>query len=239
VGLLTLGELIITQASFTASGSNRFAATLWLLLIPLATTIAGVLLERRWGRWLALAGAVAVLPWALVLTVAPLGLPILPQSVALAAAIVVLASLTGKTVAGRYETPSRAGSTSSRAGSTSKRMTLVTWTIVCNVASILMLYLFVGAYDYGVQWHLEMTATLLAGLLLGVLLLARDKTIGIVLVGLCCILLLPAGAYFVSREARYAGETVLLALAFLPGIVTGWACLLAFGRPMWRFLRGG
>lgn len=220
-GLLAIGALIVTQTSIAPREPTRFAAAMWLLLVPLAATICGVWLEAAWGRWLALAGAVAVLPWALVLTVAPLGFPILPQGVALAAALLILVSLTGRTMAGRYG-----------------RMTLVSWTIVCNIASLLVLYLFVGAYEYRVGWHLGITAALLAGLLLGVLLLARDKTAGIVLVALCCILLLPAGGYFISREATYTGEGVLLALGLLPGMVTGWACLLAFGRPMWRFLRG-
>ena len=72
--------------------------------------------------------------------------------------------------------------------------------------------------------------------LLGVLLLARRKTIGLLLVAGCCLAFVPAGGYFVWREAQYVGEAMLFAVAFAPGILTGWACLLVFGRPLWWHL---
>ncbi len=34
-------------------------------------------------------------------------------------------------------------------------------------------------------------------------------------------------------------KALLFAVAFAPGVLTGWACLLVFGRPMWRRLTSG
>jgi hypothetical protein len=32
---------------------------------------------------------------------------------------------------------------------------------------------------------------------------------------------------------------MLFGAIFLPGVLTGWASLFAFGKPMWRYLRAG
>jgi hypothetical protein len=118
-------------------------------------------------------------------------------------------------------------------------MGLVRWTIILNMASALGLFLFVVVYRYAIGWHVAIPAVLLAGLVAGVLLLARQKTVGLLLVALSCILFVPAGTFFVWQEASHTGEVYLFAAAFLPGIIAGWACLFAFGRPMWRALRAG
>ncbi len=231
-GLLTFAALIVTLRPITPRGApDRFALAMWGLLVPLAVTTAGVLREASWARWLALAAAVAVLPWALVLTVAPLGLPLGPQVVALAASLAILLGLAGPSVSRRFE------GRSARVDWRSGRMALVGWTIVANIASMLTLYLFVVAYDYRVEWHLVVPVALLGLLLLGVVALGRGKTVGILVVALSSLGLLASGAYFVSTEARYTGEGILLGLAFLPGLSTGCAVLFAFGRPMWRYLR--
>lgn len=44
-------------------------------------------------------------------------------------------------------------------------MTLVRWTIVFNIASVLALYLLVAAYDYRIDGHLVIPASLLIDLL--------------------------------------------------------------------------
>ena len=91
-----------------------------------------------------------------------------------------------------------------------------------------------------VYWFIGLTIlALLAALLVGVLLLARQKTVGLLLVVLSCMLFVPAGTFFVWKEASHTGEVYLFAAAFLPGIIAGWACLFAFGRPMWWALRAG
>ena len=71
-------------------------------------------------------------------------------------------------------------------------MTLVRWTIVFNIASVLALYAFVAAYDYRIDWHLAIPASLLIGLLVGVILLAHQRTIGLLLIALCCVCFVPA-----------------------------------------------
>jgi hypothetical protein len=204
-----------------------------ILLVPLAATMVGLTLERVWSRWLALAAALAVLPWAAVLTFGlPRGAPLLQQSLALAASLLLLLSLSGRAVFDRYEGQARMNWRGPRLG-------LVRWTVILNLASVLSLFLFVGLYRYAVQWHLAIPLGLFLALLAGVLLLAFQKTAGMLLVALACILFVPAGAYFVWREARYTGEMYLFAVCFLPGIVAGWACLFAFGGPIWRTLRAG
>jgi hypothetical protein len=119
---------------------------------------------------------------------------------------------------------------------TAPRMGLVRWTIILNLASTLHLFLFLVAYRYTTEWHAVIPAGLLIGLLAGVLLLARQKTVGLLLVALSCVLFVPAGTYFVWREARHAGEIYLFTTIFLPGVLAGWACLCAFGRDLWWML---
>jgi hypothetical protein len=122
---------------------------------------------------------------------------------------------------------------------TGRRMDLVRWTIIFNIASVIGLFLFVAVYRYAIEWHVAIPAVLLIGLVVGVSLLALQKTVGLLLVGLSCVLFVPAGSFFVWKEASYTGEVYLFAAVFLPGVVAGWACLFAFGKPMWRALTGG
>jgi hypothetical protein len=119
------------------------------------------------------------------------------------------------------------------------RMGLVRWTIILNIASALGLFLFVVMYRYSIEWHVAIPAVLLAGLLMGVSLLAFQKAIGLILVALSCVLFVPAGAFFVWKEASYTGEMYLFAAAFLPGIIAGWVCVFAFGKPIWAALHRG
>ena len=118
-------------------------------------------------------------------------------------------------------------------------MRLVRWTIILNIASVMGLFLFVTLYRSTIEWHMAIPGVLFLGLMVGVLLLGFQKTIGLLLVGANCILFVPAGSYFVWREASYTGEIYLFAVCFLPGVAAGWACLFAFGRPIWNTLRFG
>ena len=223
IALAVYGHLIL-QAAVPGPplGPGRFETAMLLMLVPLAGAAAGVWTVRAWGRWLALGGAVAVLPWAAVLTATPY-LDNGPAITALAASLVLLLALGDRGTARRYEGCGR--------------IPLVSWTIVTNIASILVLYLFASAYDYSMGWHFAATLALLAGLLLGVTRLAAGKTVGILAVAICCLLLIPATGLFVAREAVHAGEVFLLAAAFLPGILTAAACVAVYGGPIWRFLR--
>ena len=86
---------------------------------------------------------------------------------------------------------------------------------------------------------MEMGRRASVGLVVGVLLLGFQKTIGLLLVAVSCVLFVPAGTYFVWKEASYTGEVYLFAATFLPGVIAGWACLFAFGKPIWNALRAG
>ena len=232
LALVALGGLIVTLERGAYGVNPRLVIVTRVLLAPLVITALGLALEKFWSRWLALAGAVAVLPWAVVLTFGlPKGAPLAQQSIALGAALVLLASLTGRAMFERYEGRSKMEWSGPRMG-------LVRWTIILNIASVLGLALFVSLYRYAIEWHVAIPAVLLLGLLLGVLLLATQKTIGLLLVAVSCVLFVPAGIYFVWREASHTGEMYLFAAAFLPGVIAGWACLVMFGRPIWRVLRG-
>jgi hypothetical protein len=170
----------------------------------------GLALEKFWARWLALAGAVAVLPWAIVLTFGlPGGAPLMQQIIALVASLVLLMSLPGRAMFERYEGKAKMDWSGPRMG-------LVRWTIILNIASALGLSLFVALYRYTIEWHVAIPAVLLLGLVVGVLLLGFQKTIGLLLVAVSCVLFVPAGTYFVWKEASYTGEVYLFAASFLP-----------------------
>ena len=229
--LATLGGLIVTSSPSGPGGDDRLLAAMWLLLGPLAVTMAGLWQQAFWSRWLALAAGLAVLPWAVALAAAPpFGSPVLPRLLLLSASVALMFALTGRSMFRQYE-----GRTLGTLWS-GPRMALVRWTIICNVASILALYLFVTAYDYHIAWHFALLASLMVGLLIGVLLLAQGRTVGILLVAACSFCFLPVGSHFVLQEASYPAEVLLFGAIFLPGIATACASLAAFGRPIWRFL---
>lgn len=230
--LLALGGLIVTLERGAYGVNPRLVVATQLLLVPLGLAIIGLALGRHWGRWLALASAVAVLPWALYLTFGlPLGVPLMQQTIALVASVLLLATLSGRAMFEHYE--GRAATDWSGA-----RMGLVRWTLILNLASAVGLFVFVAVYRYRIEWHVTVPAMLLVGLVGGVLLLARQKTVGLLLVALSCVLFVPAGAIFVWKESSWAGGAPIFAASFLPGILAGWVCLVAFGKPLWRALRG-
>jgi hypothetical protein len=235
LALLALAGLAVTAPSRGPVGAYREEnLAMWAGLAPLAVAIVAVLLSRPWGRWLALATAVAVLPWAGALTFGETyGAPTTRPAIARGSAARVLLSLTGRTAYRGFEGSARNIDWSGR------RMTLVRWTLILNLASGFGLFLFAVFYQPRVAWHALIPGTLFIGTLAGVLLLARQRTAGLLMVALCCLLLVPAGGYFVAREASYTGEAVLFWTIFAPGVLVGFATLTAFARPMARALRSG
>ncbi len=232
LALAALGGLIMTLERGSYGVNPRLVVVTRVLMVPLVLTMIGLALEKAWSRWLALAGAVAVLPWAVVLTFGlPDGAPLMQQSIALIASLLLLLSLSGRAMVERYDGKAAMDWSGPRMG-------LVRWTIILNIATVIGLFLFVALYRYAVEWHLAIPLILLIGLVVGVLLLGRQKTIGLLLVGLACVLFVPGGTYFVWREASYTGEVYLFAALFLPGVIAGWACLFTFGGPIWKVLRG-
>lgn len=238
VALLVLGALLLSlergRGPIDAPGAEVTAAL--GLLVPLAAAVAGTLRHYAWGRWLGLAIGLAVLPWAAVLTLGPTyGAPVWRPAIALGAALLLLVSLSGRAMFEAYEgrATGRDGGADWRGG----RRALLRWTIICNLASGLALYVFVTVYNPRVAASAWPLAVLLLGLVAGVGLLARQRTVGLLLVALCCVAFVPVGIWFVGREAFYVGEAFLFGVIFAPGVLTGWASLVAFARPIAAALR--
>ena len=231
LALLALGGLIVTLERGSYGVNPRLVVATRVLLLPLSAAIIGLILETYWGRWLALAAAVVVLPWAIFLTFGlPSGVPLLQQTIALVAASTLVAVLPGRAMFERYDCQAATDWSGARMG-------LVRWTIILNVAFAVGLFIFVAVFGDGFEWHVSIPALLLAGLLAGVPLLARQKTIGLLLVALSCVLFVPAAVFFVREESSWVGGASIFGIGFLPGIVAGWACLLVFGKPLWQALR--
>lgn len=232
IGLVVFATLILTVAPISEAGTtDRAALAMWGLLPALGLTLAGVIRQAAWARWLALGGAIAVLPWALVLTIAPLGLPVGRQVIALAASLAIFTGLARPTglAPGATGAPDRA----------SRLRELVGWTIAANVASLLVLYLFAVALEYRTGWHLAVMCGLVTLLLFGIVALGRGRTAGVLAIALFSVGLLATGGAFLVPRAGHAGEVLLLGAVFLPGLVMGGTLLCALARPMGRVLRGG
>ena len=136
--LLALGGLIVTLERGAYGVNPGLVVATRVLLLPLGVTIVGLALEKHWGRWMALAAAVAVLPWAAYLTFGlPPGVPLMQQSVALVASALLLVTLLGRSMFERYE--GRAPTDWS-----GPRMGLVRWTLILNLASAVGLLVFVA-----------------------------------------------------------------------------------------------
>jgi hypothetical protein len=229
----TLALLLAPRAAEGPPGSERLGIAILLLLLPLVWAIAGLLFRRASGRWIGLAVGIAVLPWATAFALGPsYGTPTWPQWVALAAAVTLLGTLTGRRMFDAHEGRLEQDWSGARMG-------LLRWTLIFNIAAAFALYLFVTAYDADLGGFVAVGAWLLLGLISGVWLLAYQKTIGLLILAACCIAFIPLGLVFLSREAHSAAEAWLLIAIFLPGVLLGWGSLVAFGRPMLRFLRHG
>ena len=233
LALLALGALMATLDRGSYGVNPRLLLAIRVLLVPLGATIVGLILEKYWGRWLGLATAVVVLPWAIFLTFGlPPGAPVWQQTIALAGASLLLITLPGRVMFEHYE-----GRTST--DWSGAHMGLVRWTVVLNLAFAVGLFIFVVVFSEGFEWHVSIPAVLLVSLLAGALLLARQKTIGLLLVALSCILFIPAAIFFVREESSWGGGAFIFGIGFLPGVIAGWVCLVVFGKPLWRALLQG
>ena len=231
--LIALTLFLAPRAGEGPPGQERLGIAILLMLLPLVWALVSLVLRRPAGRWLGLAVGIAVLPWAMAFTLGPsYGAPTWPAGAALAASFTLLVTLTGRPMFEAYEGRQEVDWSGFRMG-------LLRWTLVFNTASAFSLYLFVMAYDADLGGFVAVGAWLLLGLVLGVWLLAHQKTVGLLALAFCCIAFLPLGTLFLSREAHTLAEAWLLVAVFLPGVLMGWASLVAFGRPMLRFLRSG
>ncbi len=229
LALLAFAALILTSPPALEAESRRLSVALRLLLVPLALTSLGLARGWTWSRWLGLATGVAVLPWTVALLATPgPGLDRARVWIAAAAALALIGSLAGERMFRHFE-----GSAGLEwAG---RRLSLVRWAIVCNLAAVLNLYVFATAYRPSAAWHSAIPGSLAIGLVLGVWLLARRRTLGLFVLGAGCLLLPPAAWYFVTREASTAAEAWLFAVLLGPGLITALATLASFAAPMWRY----
>ena len=233
VALAALVLLLVPRAAGGPPGNERLGVAILFLLLPVAWAIVGLLLRRASGRWFGLAIGIAVLPWATAFTFSPsYGAPTWPQRVALIAALVLLISLTGRRMFEAHEGRMSVDWSGFRMG-------LLRWTLIFNIAAAFALYLFVTAYDANISGFVQVGAWLLLGLISGVWLLANQKTIGLLILAACCVAFVPLGIEFLRREAHSPEEAWLLVAIFLPGVLLGWISLIAFGRPMLKFLEDG
>ena len=234
--LATLGVLVVILAPRTAEGppgGERLGIAIFLMLLPLVWALVGLIVRRPAGRWLGWAIGIAVLPWAAAFTLGPsYGASVWPAQVALAASLTLILALTGRGMFDAYEGRLEVDWSGFRMG-------ILRWTIIFNAASAFALYLFVMAYDADLGGFVAVGAWLLLGLVAGVWLLAHQKTVGLLILALCCFAFVPLGILFLEREAHSPEEAWLLVAVFLPGLLMGWASLVTFGRPMLRFLRSG
>lgn len=230
VSLLGLGLLIWLVVTYRPSGipigrePDRLAV--WALLVPLLAVGFGVARGAKWGTNLGLAVSLAVLPWATVLTLTPsFGAPITRQVVALIGSGVLLLALLFPT---RSDGVRRPGADDRpRVG----KSRWIRWCLVLNLVSALNLYLFVIAYAFGASWQLLTLGALLVGLLVGLGLLARNVTGGLLVLALFAILVVPGSALFVAAEAKSTGEAWLFVFLVAPGVVAalGTAASLSSG----------
>lgn len=230
-GLGALALHLAPRAEHGPPGSERLGVAVLLLLLPLVWALVALVLRRPAGRWLGLAIGIAVLPWATAFTLGPsYGAPVWPGRLALAASLILVVTLTGRRMLEACEGRQAIDWSGFRMG-------LLRWTLIFNTASAFSLFLFVMAYHADFGSFVVVGAWLLLGLVSGVWLLAHQKTVGLLVLAACCVAFLPLGVLFLSRESHSPAEARLLVALFTPGVLLGWTSLIAFARPMIRFLR--
>ena len=208
------------------------AQALYPLAIVLGFGVVGVIRGRLWGRWLALSAAVAVLPWAAVFVLAsPVGYPPVRAWVTLGAVALLVASLTGRGAFAAFE------GRVADAPWTGRRMSVVRWAVITNLAAAANLYVFAVAYRPAAAWHAAIPGALALALVCGAWLVARRRTLGLLVLAMGCVFQPPAIAFFLARQPVTSEERLLLIALLLPAWLIATATLVAFAGPMWRFGR--
>ena len=226
-----LGFAILILMAGSGGGPQSDSRVIWAaraLLFPIAVIAVAIVGRQYWARWLGLGAGVGVLPWAAVLSWSA------PNDwrprMALGLSTILILSLLGRAMFEVFEGRAR------RLSWQDPALALVRWAIIFNLASVVSLYMFAVAYRPLVNWHVAIPATFLAVLVSGTWLLGMQKTAGLLLVGLGCVGLVPAGTYFVLSELGRDPRALLWVVLLGPGIVLGCALLVAYGRPVLRQL---
>jgi hypothetical protein len=232
------GLLMAGSTAWVASGLlgwwdlDRELRGMWVVLAALAVGTFGLAQGAWWGRLIPLAWSLAV---TLVSGVGLLaGAHVLPV---LGGGLLLGTCLVGKEMFTRYE-----GNAPSPLDWTQPGMRFVRVAVVANLyaflAAVALIPLYEGMHSClrsgfqppALMWvALGMTAVMLVG----VLLLLRQRTAGMLLVAVAAValpLVLMAG----MRGSR---EAPLMVLAFGPGVLCGWLALARFAPGMVRLLR--
>jgi hypothetical protein len=206
----------------------------------LAVTAIGLAARRSWGRSLGLAAGVACSLYAgLVITFAIMDrrLAGLTDAAVLFVGPVLLACLSGSRMYQFFgATPAQAVDRDAR---------LARWTVIANLAGLASLVLGSGVLyrrdGAASQPALHLFVSAVAVLLPGVLLLARQKTAGLLLVTVACLIQLASlVSLFVADGYGSLGGlamTLVTGVFLLPGMLTSLALTLRYARPICRLLR--
>jgi hypothetical protein len=226
IAILTLCATATTVAILEYSSTSRpdqLAVLTFAGLLGLAA--GGLALRRWWGRWLGLAaGVTGTLYGGLAVASASLHHDYTFMLLAVPGPL-LLACLSGRAMFERFDQP---------AGRTNDwRARLVRWAVITNLASLVTLGLIAyAAYDMRGFSDRVPNFPLMFGtvgvVIVGVLLLARGKTAGL----LAAVLGIVAQVLMLFTLRRPAG---LLLLG--PGLTLAAASVVAYAAPMWRFLR--
>ena len=207
------------------------------IAVVLVGTILGLLGRRGWARWIGLAAGVTttiVAPF-----VAALGgmraLEREPRLLVFLLGPVLLLSLAGARMFAAFE-----GKDGSQDDG---RRKVVRWAVISNVAALAALLfeniLFVRELtNPGHTGGVVLSVSAMAALLLGVVLLARGKTAGLLVLATGCAALV-VSLLMVPMGLKPGSALIMLAASVAPGLLFGLLAAAIYARPIWRFLRAG
>jgi hypothetical protein len=233
-GLLMAGSVVFLVAGLMRAGVNGENAGVLVVVAALLLGTLGLAQGAWWGRIVPLAWSVGV---AAVSTLAlVLGAP--RVWLVLAGALVLIPCLSGKEMFARYEGKAPPPLDWTRPG-----MRLVRTAMIANVYAFLVAVALIPALTTvhscvlnGFHWQQAAACLAMAAILLGgLVLLARQRTVGLFLVAVS-VVGLPL-TLMARRGALEDGSVLLFAVAFGPGILCGWLALGRFVPGMVRLLR--
>ncbi len=213
--------------------SYREVASLLTGLVLQVTTVVGLVTGRWWGRWLGLALGVfcCFLGGLGLIFQIVAGFSSRTDVIAVVAMSAVgpllLICLSGRAMFDRYDRP--AGHVRGA------RPSLVRWAVITNLSSLVTLALLSFAVlephgsDVG-HWRLALACAVLV--LGGVVLLARGKTVGLLLA-----LAAASTEIVLAASIHQVGMRAILGLLLAPGFLFIVAAAAAYVAPIWRFLR--
>jgi hypothetical protein len=220
-----------TSAPF---GANPYAQWSVPVLVALVVAALGLVAGRWWGRWLGLAAGLSGTSFGLWLLGSPPALCHPPGAMVSLLAPLLLVSLAGRTPFQYYDVP--AGWTGGL------RDGVVRWAAIANTAGLAALLfenlLFVRQIATpGLSSSVLFSLLAMATMATGTLLIARRKTIGLLIaLSAAWMLLLSIGPLLLGD----AGPAVLVLLTSVaPGILLTFLAVALYARPVVRFLRRG